>query len=202
MVTRRPRALSSRPRLEAVRPLPRLDATPPVTKRCLVDDARDENDAAGKGKLPWSVRSGEAAGPRAIRISAGHHHASQQRGPPRAKGAAVLPGLSERGNYDAVCGLGLRSADCLTRRCAAVRPCSSVSPNRASATAQTTARLNPRSATPPSPGRVWSPRNITPTTAGGTVSASTTAAVATVTLPASSAVAYSMNETIPAAASA
>ena len=33
------------------------------------------------------------------------------------------------------------------------------------------------------------------------VSASTTAAVATVTLPPSSAVAYSMNETIPAAAS-
>src|SRR5437588_7892968 len=34
MVTRRPRALSSRPRLEAVSPLPRLDATPPVTKTC------------------------------------------------------------------------------------------------------------------------------------------------------------------------
>src|SRR4051812_13757199 len=32
MVTRRPRAFSSRPRLEAVSPLPRLEATPPVTK--------------------------------------------------------------------------------------------------------------------------------------------------------------------------
>src|SRR5215468_5418869 len=73
MVTRRPRALSRRPRLEAVSPLPRLEATPPVTKRCLVDAGRDEYDAAAKGRLPWSVRSGEAAGPRAIRISAGHH---------------------------------------------------------------------------------------------------------------------------------
>src|SRR5688572_23137451 len=36
MVTRRPRDLSSRPRLEAVRPLPSDDATPPVTKTCLV----------------------------------------------------------------------------------------------------------------------------------------------------------------------
>src|SRR5215472_10538118 len=78
MVTRRPRALSRRPRLEAVRPLPRLDATPPVTKRCLVDAARDENDATAKGGLPWSVRCGEAAGPRAIRISAGHHPGLQQ----------------------------------------------------------------------------------------------------------------------------
>src|SRR3954447_2591919 len=34
IVTRRPRALSSRPRLDAVNPLPRLDATPPVTKTC------------------------------------------------------------------------------------------------------------------------------------------------------------------------
>ena len=36
IVTRRPRALSSAPRLEAVRPLPREEATPPVTKMCLV----------------------------------------------------------------------------------------------------------------------------------------------------------------------
>src|SRR6478735_4751203 len=36
MVTRRPRALSRAPRLEAVRPLPREEATPPVTKMCLV----------------------------------------------------------------------------------------------------------------------------------------------------------------------
>src|SRR5947209_14490999 len=32
IVTRSPRAFSRRPRLEAVRPLPRLEATPPVTK--------------------------------------------------------------------------------------------------------------------------------------------------------------------------
>src|SRR5512144_80969 len=36
MVTRSPRALSRFPRLEAVRPLPREEATPPVTKTCLV----------------------------------------------------------------------------------------------------------------------------------------------------------------------
>ena len=36
MVTRRPREVSSRPRLEAVSPLPRDEATPPVTKMCLV----------------------------------------------------------------------------------------------------------------------------------------------------------------------
>src|SRR6478735_8290925 len=36
MVTRKPREVSNRPRLEAVRPLPREDATPPVTKMCLV----------------------------------------------------------------------------------------------------------------------------------------------------------------------
>src|SRR5216684_3057318 len=57
MVTRSPRALSSRPRLEAVRPLPRLDATPPVTNKCLVCARRD----ASKGRLPWSVRGGKPA---------------------------------------------------------------------------------------------------------------------------------------------
>src|SRR5437867_3175424 len=35
IVTDRPRHLSNRPRDEAVRPFPRLDATPPVTKMCL-----------------------------------------------------------------------------------------------------------------------------------------------------------------------
>src|SRR5690349_21871981 len=46
MLTRRPRSLSSRPRLEAVSPLPRLDATPPVTKRCRVETGRDACSAA------------------------------------------------------------------------------------------------------------------------------------------------------------
>ncbi len=36
MVTRSPRALSREPRLEAVSPFPRDEATPPVTNRCLV----------------------------------------------------------------------------------------------------------------------------------------------------------------------
>src|SRR6266704_2258069 len=40
MLTRRPRIFSRRPRLEAVRPLPRLEATPPVTKTCLVKTGR------------------------------------------------------------------------------------------------------------------------------------------------------------------
>jgi len=56
-------------------------------------------------------------------------------------------------------------------------------------TAEATAMKKPPQATTDRPGRVWSPRKITPMTAGGIVSASTTAAVATVTLPLSSAVA-------------
>lgn len=51
IVTRRPRAFSSAPRLEAVRPLPRDEATPPVTKMCLV--VMDLGGIAKRG-LPWS----------------------------------------------------------------------------------------------------------------------------------------------------
>ena len=48
IVTRSPRAFSNEPRLDAVRPLPDEEATPPVTKTCLV------------GKLlPETVRSTE-----------------------------------------------------------------------------------------------------------------------------------------------
>src|SRR3546814_5471914 len=45
MVTRRPRDLSRLPKLEAVSPLPREDATPPVTKTCLVgaDEAKENS---------------------------------------------------------------------------------------------------------------------------------------------------------------
>src|SRR6516164_4032939 len=68
MVTRSPRALSSRPRLDAVRPLPRLDATPPVTKRCLVCARRD----ASKGSSP-------VVGPRRrSRRSTGHQYIGQR----------------------------------------------------------------------------------------------------------------------------
>jgi hypothetical protein len=35
-VTYKPRAVSNWPRLDAVRPLPSEETTPPVTKRCLV----------------------------------------------------------------------------------------------------------------------------------------------------------------------
>ena len=41
MLTRKPRSFSNLPMLEAVSPLPRLEATPPVTKRCLVVAGRD-----------------------------------------------------------------------------------------------------------------------------------------------------------------
>ncbi len=57
ITTRRPRALSSMPRLEAVRPLPSEEATPPVTKMCLVVVAVLFRKAAGgmaKRGLPWS----------------------------------------------------------------------------------------------------------------------------------------------------
>ena len=36
MVTRIPRAVNNCPRLEAVKPLPSEEATPPLTKMCLV----------------------------------------------------------------------------------------------------------------------------------------------------------------------
>src|SRR5690349_3183026 len=100
MLTSSPRALSSRPRLEAVRPLPRLDATPPVTKRCFVSAWRD----ASKGRLPWSVRGGEAARPRAIRISAGAHTGPQRRRPCWSGcGGGLVTG---RGGGSALAGAG------------------------------------------------------------------------------------------------
>src|ERR1035438_4547873 len=77
MVTLSPRSLRRRPRLDAVRPLPRLEATPPVTKRCLVEACRDVCDAAANGRLPWLVRCGDPAGPRTIRISADQYSPAQ-----------------------------------------------------------------------------------------------------------------------------
>src|SRR5438477_6438709 len=44
-VTRKPRLLSSRPSDDAVSPLPRLDATPPVTKTCLANAHAPSEDA-------------------------------------------------------------------------------------------------------------------------------------------------------------
>src|SRR5438477_5734674 len=44
-VTRRPRLFSSRPSDDAVSPLPRLDATPPVTKTCLANAHAPSEDA-------------------------------------------------------------------------------------------------------------------------------------------------------------
>src|SRR5580704_19210167 len=79
MVTRSPRSLSRRPRLDAVRPLPRLDATPPVTKRCLVETGRDECGAVTKLRLPLFAPGGKSAGPRGIRISAARTVPGEQR---------------------------------------------------------------------------------------------------------------------------
>src|SRR3954468_6253149 len=52
MTTRRPRALSRLPRLEPVRPLPREEATPPVTKMCLacrLAPVRAEDKSCSRG---------------------------------------------------------------------------------------------------------------------------------------------------------
>src|SRR5699024_4948732 len=73
MVTRRPRAVSNCPRLEAVSPLPSDDATPPVPKMCLVADrdaARfsDQECPVSRprnGGLLWWLRSA----PRGFRLS-------------------------------------------------------------------------------------------------------------------------------------
>ena len=56
MLTRSPRSLSSLPMLDAVSPLPRLEVTPPVTKRCLVVAGRDVYPDIGND--PPVVRSG------------------------------------------------------------------------------------------------------------------------------------------------
>src|SRR2546421_12452967 len=65
MVTRRPRALSRRPRLAAVSPLPRLDTTPPVTKMCLVTGPPGlaPTDALRWGIRGCLTREGEPVGP-------------------------------------------------------------------------------------------------------------------------------------------
>src|SRR5208283_1980457 len=88
-------SLSSRPRLEAVRPLPRLDATPPVTKRCFVETGRVRCIVAAKIGLPWSLIR------RAVRLSTGHQDNRQQapgphwpRGPVRPCGRGLGAGLA------------------------------------------------------------------------------------------------------------
>ena len=179
MVTRSPRSFSRRPRLEAVRPLPRLEATPPVTKRCLVETGRDECGGVAKVRLPWSLPSGKSAGPRGLRISAERRLArtATPRRPGRtpltrnkacryrialARAAAgpVRPRpVTRRGGLRLVArALGRPQ---LRRRSAACG-WSPASPNRARATAQATARTNPATASPARPWRVVSPRNTTP----------------------------------------
>src|SRR3954467_5948566 len=66
IVTRNPRAFSNEPRLDAVRPLPSDDATPPVTNRCLEGRWLDaspgvrstEVHANTKGGSVWSPWAG------------------------------------------------------------------------------------------------------------------------------------------------
>src|SRR5690606_24684830 len=70
MVTRSPRAMSNMPRLDAVRPLPSEDATPPVTNRWVVAcDAKEglpvvrgmRSVLAGPRDSRLSVRAGQLA---------------------------------------------------------------------------------------------------------------------------------------------
>src|SRR5215472_9016064 len=68
MQTRSPRIFSRRPRLEAVSPLPRLEATPPVTKTCLVSTGLVWIDVTKSGS-PWLLPAVRPASPRGIRIS-------------------------------------------------------------------------------------------------------------------------------------
>src|SRR6202000_2031428 len=86
MVTRSPRAFSRAPRLEAVSPLPSEEATPPVTKRCLVVVLlRLELPEWGcaKGGLPWlrfhvggGRTPGTSAGDAGGRVGGGASHQS------------------------------------------------------------------------------------------------------------------------------
>src|SRR5690606_40176321 len=70
MVTRRPRRVRRRPRLDAVSPFPRLEATPPVTKRCLVGRALPVA-AEGKEGAPVVVARADHA------LSTGHQDNSR-----------------------------------------------------------------------------------------------------------------------------
>src|SRR5690606_23729218 len=67
IVTLRPRSLRRRPRLEAVSPLPRLEATPPVTNTCLVCAALRKKGSRGRFGPRRRTASGKC--PRGIRIS-------------------------------------------------------------------------------------------------------------------------------------
>src|SRR5437660_11024014 len=54
MVTERPRDLSRRPREAAVRPFPRLETTPPVTKMCLATGT-ERTTAGPEGPVFWEL---------------------------------------------------------------------------------------------------------------------------------------------------
>src|SRR5690349_18231490 len=77
MVTRRPRARRRCPRLEAVSPLPSDEATPPVTKTCLVGwlatnrtpVARFHSKCRGEGPDPAAESLGSASSPRDSTLS-------------------------------------------------------------------------------------------------------------------------------------
>src|SRR5690606_36389220 len=58
IVTRRPRAFSRRPREEAVMPFPRDEATPPVTKMCLVNEGLPCADRATQPRDTTLTRDG------------------------------------------------------------------------------------------------------------------------------------------------
>ena len=81
IVTRRPRALSSRPSDDAVRPFPSEEATPPVTKMCFVTGAHHiahARRARGMAQRRRADSSSSAACSRAVALSGvARQHAGQ-----------------------------------------------------------------------------------------------------------------------------
>src|SRR3954463_2578840 len=84
METRRPRALSSRPMLAAVMPLPSEEVTPPVTKTYFAMDQvlRGFSDAIENGPRRQGEHVGPAVDPRGSRTAVGV--APPPRSPPPA----------------------------------------------------------------------------------------------------------------------
>ena len=98
IVTRRPRERRSRPRLLAVRPLPREEATPPVTKMCrVVDSDRPESRCArsvtGFQPTRRTPVAGEPDGvsPDTSAVRTAARSGSRGRGPARTAAAAAGP---------------------------------------------------------------------------------------------------------------
>ena len=95
IVTRKPRAFSSRPSDDAVRPFPRELATPPVTKMCFVTTRSSLGRRLLDGTSPY--RAG-TAGPRCLRARGVER--GQQLGGVAAGGGAVGRARQHAGQLD------------------------------------------------------------------------------------------------------